>query len=181
MQKFITKLLTSYDYKSVQDFLYSLFPSFKYHLQKLMLFISFISGIFDHFFGIRIGLAVAMFIAVVIEIWTGIIASSKEGKNFESFRFSRCWIKVAVWFVILYIIHQFENEFIDREGIVNALTHAFFQFCFTAVLTGFFVEYIVSILENKAVMDGKPKTQIITAIKTTWSSFIDLLKNKNLK
>ena len=176
MVKFFTKLLASYDYKSFEDFLYSLFPSFKYHLQTLMMVLAVISGVFDHFFGIRSGLAVAMFFAVAIEIWTGIRASRKEGKNFESFRFSRCFIKIAVWFVILYIIHQFKNEFIDREGLINYFTLSFFEFCFTAVLTGFFVEYIVSILENKAVMDGKPKTEIVGAIKNTWTSFLELIK-----
>ena len=39
---------------------------------------------------IRRNLAMAMLVAIVSEMWTGIRASKVQGIGFESFRFSRC-------------------------------------------------------------------------------------------
>lgn len=51
-----------------------------------------------------------MLIAIVSEMWTGIRASKVQGIGFESFRFSRCIIKLCIWLTIIYITHSFYLE-----------------------------------------------------------------------
>jgi len=176
MNNYLTKFLTAYDWNSFEEFMLSLFPSFKYQLQGMMLSISFLSGIVNYCLGIQPALAFAMFIAVIVEVRTGIKASRKLGKKFESFRFSRCVIKIAIWLVILYIIHAFEKEYESRTNLIQIAAFAFFNFIYVVVLTGFLIEYLTSILENVAVLQNKPKTQIIEAIQGGWTNLIDKIK-----
>ena len=49
---------------------------------------------------------------------------------------------------------------------------------YVVALTGFLVEYLTSILENIAVIQNKPKTQIIEAIQGGWTNLIDKIKPK---
>lgn len=178
MKNYFVKFLAAYEYQSFEEFLLSLFPTFKYQLQYLMLFISFVSGTVNYFFGITPALAIAMFIAVIVEVSTGIKASKKLGKNFESFRFSRCVIKIGIWLLILYIIHAFEKEYESKESLIQMAAYYFFQFAYVAALTGFLVEYITSILENVSVIQGKDKTEIINAISGGWKNLISIIKPK---
>lgn len=178
MNNYFVKFLAAYDYGSFREFALSVFPTFKYELQGLMMFVSLISATVNYFFGIQPALAFAMFIAVIVEVWTGIKASRKQGKAFESFRFSRCVIKIGIWLVILYIIHAFEKEYENRTNLIQIAACTFFNFVYVVVLTGFLVEYITSILENVSVLQNKPKTQIIEAIQSGWSRLIDSIKTK---
>ncbi len=80
--KLLIKLLATYAYNSPREFFESMFPSWKYQLQYLSLLLSGISGALSYLFGFGPALALAMFAAVVIEVWTGIKASRKTGRHF---------------------------------------------------------------------------------------------------
>lgn len=178
MKNYFVKFLAAYDYQSFEEFILSIFPTFKYQLHGLMLFISFLSGTVNYFFGITPALAIAMFVAVIVEVYTGIKASKKEGKSFESFRFSRCIIKIGIWLLILYIIHAFEKDYAGKTNLIHIAAYAFFNFAYVAALTAFLVEYITSILENVSVLQGKPKTELINAISGGWKNLISIIKPK---
>jgi len=182
MKNYFIKFLAAYEYGSFKEFSFSIFPSYKYELQGMMMFISLISATVNYFFGIQPALAFAMLVAVIIEVYTGIKASRKQGRKFESFRFSRCVIKVGIWLLILFIVHAFEKEYETRTNLIQIAAYTFFNFVYVVSLTGFLVEYLTSILENVAVIQNKPKTQIIEAIQGGWSRLIDSIKeNKNEK
>ena len=119
-----------------------------------------------------------MLAAVVVEVYTGIKASKKEGKSFESFRFSRCVLKLALWAIIFFVTHQFENEYAERTHVFDILAYTFFKIVFLGTISMFLVEHLTSILENKAVIDGKPKTYLIEFIQSTWKGMLETLKNK---
>ena len=178
MNNYITRFLAAYEYNSFEEFVLSIFPTFKYHLQWLMLLISATSGTMNYFFGMKPALAFAMAVAVIIEVYTGIKASKKEGKKFESFKFSRCVIKIGIWLLILYIIHAFEKEYESRTNLIQMAAYAFFNFVYVVALTGFLVEYITSILENVAVLQNKPKTQLIEVIQGGWTNLVESIKIK---
>jgi len=178
MKNFLLKFLAAYDYKSFEEFLLSLFPTFKYQLQGFMAAVAMISGLVNYLFGIGPMLAIAMVLVVVVEIWTGLEASRKLEKKFESFRFSRCWLKIAIWLFILYVIHSFELDFENPENFTQEMGLVFFNFVFVAVLTAFLVENVTSILENYSVMQGQPKTKLIDALKGGWDRLIEVMKGK---
>ena len=179
MKNYFIKFLVAYDWNSFEEFVLSIFPSYKYQLQGAVLSVSLLSGIVNYLFGVTPALAVAMFIAIVIEVWTGINASKAQGKKFESFRFSRCIIKIMIWLAILYIIHAFEKEYENSTNWIKIAAYGFFNFTFVVALTGFMVEYVTSILENVSVLKGKEKTAIIEAIQAGWQNMISFIKPKS--
>ncbi|MDD3079097.1 MAG: phage holin family protein [Paludibacter sp.] len=178
MKNYLLKFLAAYDYKSFEDFLLSLFPSYKYQLHGAVISLSVISGIINYLFGITPLLAVAMFIAIIIEILTGIRASKRQGKSFESFRFSRCIIKILIWLSILFIINAFKREFSASNYWIDIAAFSFFNFVYVASLTAFMVEYVTSILENVSVLKGKEKTALIEAIQGGWQNLLLHIKPK---
>lgn len=171
-----TRFLKTYEYASMEDFLYSLGPSFKYKLQGLTITLSFMAGVVDQMFGIGPALAVAMVVAVLVETWTGIKASKTRGERFSSFRFSRCILKIFVWLTIIFIVHAFESEFSDRVGIAYDAAHLFFQFIFIVTLAYFMIEYVTSILENLGSITKKDKQALIDVIQTAWKNLLNTLK-----
>lgn len=171
-----TRFLKTYEYASLEDFLYSLGPSFKYKLQGLTITLSFLAGIIDQVFGIGPALAGAMVVAVLVETWTGIKASKKRGEKFSSFRFSRCILKVFVWLTLIFITHAFESEFADRNGIAYGTAHLFFQFIFIVILAYFMIEYVTSILENLGSITKKDKQALIDVIQNAWRNLLSTLK-----
>lgn len=175
---FLMKLLSSYDYKTLKELFESMFPSWKYHLQNLSLLVSGISGLLSYLFGFGPVLGIAMFLAVLTEIITGLKASSKQGQNFQSFRFSRCVFKLALWAVLFFVIHQFENEYAGRTHVFDMIAFLFFKLVFLGAMSMFLVEHITSILENKAIIDEKPKTYFIEFIQDTWKGMLNTLKDR---
>lgn len=177
MLRFLIKLLHSYDYKSVEELFYSIFPSWKYHLQSLSLALSALIAVFSSLFGFGPLLVVAMLVAIFVEIQTGIKASQKQGNSFESFRFSRCFMKLAFWAAIFFVIHAFEKEYEAKTQLMELMCYYFFKILFMGALTLFLIEHLTSILENKAIIDDKPKTYFIEYIQATWKDLLQILKS----
>lgn len=179
IRNYLHWLCGTYGFENGKEFLLSVCPSFKYDIQSVTIPLSIVTGIITSILGIGPILAFAMFIAILVETWTGIKASlAKRKESFDSFKFSRCVIKICVWLTIIFIVHSFSMDCAAHTGWMYALGSYFFDFVKLAVLTYFLVEYMTSILENLSVIDGKPKDALITAIKERWLSIIDLLKKK---
>lgn len=176
MLNMLHRFLKTYEYASLEDFLYSLGPSFKYRLQGLTISLSFLAGLIDQVFGIGPALAVAMVVAVLVETWTGIKASKKRGEKFSSFRFSRCILKVFVWLMLIFITHAFESEFSGRDGLAYGAAHLFFQFVFIMILAYFMIEYVTSILENLGSIEKNDKQALIDVIQNAWKNLVSTLK-----
>ncbi len=166
----IIKLLSTYGFSSGKDFLLSLFPSFKYGSERIALALSTVLGAVANFLGLTPALVLAMFIAVLVETFTGRRASKKRGEPFESYKFSRCIIKVFIWVAILYILHSFAMEMQDSSNVVYQLGYYFFVILKLVTMVYFVIEYLTSILENLAEIEGKPKDTLVNAM---WGMFKD--------
>lgn len=178
IRNYIQWLVGTYAYNDVKEFLLSLFPSFKYGIQGLTISLSFLAAVINEFIGIGPALAIAMLLAIIMETSTGLYASHKTGISFESSKFSRCIIKITFWYSLLYFTHSFSNDCASHTGIVYAFAVYFFDFIQILILVYFFIEYITSILENFAVIDGKPKDTLILAIKDSWQILLDKFKKQ---
>ena len=177
MTNFFQKLLDTYDFNSMREFGLSLCPSFKYNLQIPSFSISAVLAVLSKYLGFGPVIVFAMAVAVLVETISGIAASKRLGKPFESFRFSRCVLKVFIWFTLVYIANAFSLECASRQGWLDQIGVVFFDVIRLLVLAYFVIEYVVSILENLAVIDGKPKTQFIEGVQSVWQSFLAVIKS----
>ena len=172
----IERFFNTYGFEGFKGFALSLFPSFKYGNQTAVISISTFFAVIGQWLGVSPAIVLVMFIAVLVETFTGIRASKKQGIDFESFRFSRCIIKVFVWVFLFFMFHNFAIDLAAQSGWVFVLGGVFFDILHLATMIYFCIEYATSILENLAVLDGKPKDTFINAIGTLFSSLIDKLK-----
>lgn len=178
MIQFVIKFLQSYGYDTTKDFALSLTPSFKYGLQTAAVSISAATAIVTEFTGVGPTLAFAMLVAVSTEMWTGMKASRIAGKHFESFRFSRCIIKLCIWLSIIFIVHSFYKDFSSSKDIFNVVASIFFNIVKLFIMMWFVIEHLISILENLAVIDGKPKEELVSKLEDCWDEITKILKRK---
>lgn len=179
MVRLFSKYLSTYGYESISDFLLSVAPSFKYGLQVPAISLSAVAAFVTQWLGLSPFLAVAMLVAIATEMRTGIRASRRQGIPFESFRFSRCIIKLGIWLAIIYIVHAFYKEcLMQEEFIYHTIGAFFFSVVKFFVMTWFCVEHLTSILENLAVIDGKPKDELINKVSDLWGEVSEQIKRK---
>ncbi|WP_180979122.1 phage holin family protein [Hoylesella timonensis] len=172
----IRRFLSTYGWVSNKEFMLSLFPSAKYGMIGGSVSLSAISALFVHYLGISPALIPAIAIIIVTEIWTGIRASAKQGKAFESFKFSRCVIKIAIWFALFHCAQSFRNEFESPSTFVEQLGFLFFDVLKLLFMILFVIENTTSIMENEAVLDGKDKSAYIEYVKELFKTFFGAVK-----
>jgi hypothetical protein len=154
-----------------------MFPSFKYGLGAQALSVSAIVGVISEWLGFSPALVVVMFLTVIIETVTGIRASTKLGQHFESFKFSRCIIKVAIWCFLFFFFHAFSKDMARHTGAVYSAGVWFFDIVNVTTMAYFVIEYGTSILENLSVIDGKPKETLINTLRGYWLLFVERFRS----
>lgn len=173
----IQRFLSTYGWASNKEFMLSLFPSAKYGTMGGSISFATVTAFFVQYLGISPALIPALVIILGTELWTGIRASVKMKKEpFESGKFSRFVIKLCVWMVLFYTAHSFMNEYRGQETLVQILAFTFFEVLKVFLMSLFLVENVTSILENLAVLDGKPKAAYIDKTKELFNAFFKALK-----
>lgn len=173
----VNRFLCTYGFAGIKGFLLSLFPSFKYEMAGHTITASAILGFISNLLGFSPFIVPIMFFAVLIETWSGIKASIKQGEPFESIKFSRCVIKVFIWVSLFFMFNCFALDMQTHEGSwVHQAGSYIFELLHVATMVYFVIEYATSILENLAVLDGKPKEALVVAIGSMFDHLIDKLK-----
>lgn len=172
----INRLLQSYGYDSVRELLLSMSPSFKYGRGGEAVGVSAIVAWFANLLGFTPLIVVAMFLAVIIESITGVKASRTQGLPFESWRFSRCVLKVCIWVALFFMFNAFRTDAEARSGLLWALAVTIYTLMQITTMVYFVVEYATSIAENMAILDGKPKDAYVKGIR---EMFVNIIKSFN--
>lgn len=172
----IQRFLATYGWASNKEFMLSLFPSAKYGTMGGTISFAAVSAFFVQYLGISPALIPALVVIIATELWTGIRASRKRKEDFESRKFSRFVIKFCVWMVLFYTTHSFMNEYRSQETLVQILSFTFFEVLKSFLMSLFVVENATSILENLAVLDGKPKATYVNKLKELFNAFFSTLK-----
>jgi len=175
------RIISAYGFDSFKSLALSLFPSFKYGSQTPAITISATTAVVAQVLGFSPLIVAVMLVAVVVETYTGITASRKKGEHFESWKFSRCIFKLGVWVALFFIMHSFALEMGNFDGIPYRVAEWVFNAFHILLMVYFCIENATSILENLAVIDGKPKTEYIEAMLSLWKVLVENLKNIKTK
>lgn len=118
---------------------------------------------------------VAFVVLCMLELSTGIIASVVFKKEkFKSSKASRFTIKLAAIMIVFFVLNTFYLEYKQS----NSLASGVFEWLYLAVLIFFALEYLVSVLENVAIIGGKSNNVLIAAIKKKLNNILDLEQNE---
>lgn len=162
MKKTLENILQAYDYQSSTEFLHSLFPSIKLEGSWFVILVGLLTLVADKVMGVDTLALGAMVAMMGLELWTGIAAAHIRKETITSKKLSRFGIKVACYFILMSVPYLFSQSFLSRG---NALGAGIFDWLHTFLVVQIILEYLISILENLAVIQGKPKDHWITSIK----------------
>lgn len=160
--KHIIKTLQSFEWNSAVDMLCSLVPSQKYGAIPLTMTLSAALALTEHILGLNIFSLLFFALALAVELYTGLKASRIKGEKISSIRMSRFTVKLASYLIIIGMFWGFKTD-ASREG--QHMLSSLFLYLWAFSLLFIAAELSISILENIAVIDGKPKDAYIQRIK----------------
>lgn len=116
----------------------------------------------DRIFGLDAVAFGMLLVAFIAELTSGIIASKILNVPFSSMKLSRFSFKIFYYLVLIATPYVLAISF-NAHGKTAAAT--MFDWLHLFLVGQIVLENLVSILENLAVISGKPKTHWISAIK----------------
>lgn len=168
---FFNKLLATFDYHSMTDFVLSLTPSYKYRPVTLAtVAISVTFPFIDRVFGLDAYAFAGLIIVFVAELTSGLFAAHIRKEVFSSMKLSRFTFKVFYYLVLIAVPYLLAQSF-QAHGKGAAAT--IFDWLHLFLVVQIVLENLVSILENLAVISGKDKTHWISKIQSKISGLIE--------
>lgn len=162
MRKILMKVLAGFEYYSINEFLQSLVPTIKYHTLMIAFttsaFISFVETVF----GITWMAFISFFLVMIFELLSGTYASNVQNIPFSSSKLSRFTFKVACYLVLISVPYIFYMNYKVQGNVAAAFI---FEWLHVFLVVQIVIENILSIIENVAVIQGKPKTYWIDKIR----------------
>jgi hypothetical protein len=163
-----TKILNTYQFESVKDLFFSVFPTAKYHLFLEVTLISSFAAMCELVFGFKLIVLVAFVFCASLEFVSGVIASVFVKKeSFESTKAFRFVFKAAILLGVLFITNTFSKGYPGDNSLMSDCMKWLYGFLFAVGA----LEYLTSIIENYAVINGKEKSYYIDKIRNGLNIF----------
>jgi hypothetical protein len=106
MKSLFTKLVMSAGYRDMDHFLTSAFhPQMAGTCTSVSVFFAGLAYYFNSVFGIVLPVGIGIILLFGLEFYTGLKASRKEGKKFDSELFGKGWFKLFVYMLMIGISH----------------------------------------------------------------------------
>lgn len=158
----IVRLLKTFEYDTLADFIRSLLPSLKYQMMFTWASLAGISTLVQRLFGFDL-LALSAFLAVVlVELISGIKASRIKKEPFSSIRLSRFTLKMSCYLVLIALPFLLSESFTIQGKTWAA---SIFSWLHSFLIIHIVFENTISVLENLSVIEGKEKTFYVEKIR----------------
>jgi hypothetical protein len=106
MKAIITKLIVASGYRDADHFIDSAFhPNLMAAGAGISAFFASLAYYFNSIFGIVLPVGIAIILLFCLEFYTGLKASKKEGRKFDSELFGKGWFKLFVYMLMIGISH----------------------------------------------------------------------------
>ncbi len=134
-----------------------------------------ISAFVDKFLGLELATYMAFFLLLCVEFITGVSASRKEGEKFQSKKFNRFLMKIAIYSLMIGIINTFKISFAnDKMGSV-------YDFIYWTILHIITIHLIISVFENLSRMGFQESSVLFKRLNKFLSKWFDLVESKEDK
>jgi len=159
---YASKLLKTFDFHSLGEFLLSLAPSFKYGINTYVMGLAMIWVPVDKWFGLDDTAFAGLLGVFLTEVLSGIVASRIRKETFSSMKLSRFGVKAACYMVLIFTSHSMYMSFKHHDDDTAAVA---FDWLHIFLVVHIVFENIISVLENIAVISGKDKSAWIKKAK----------------
>lgn len=155
MKSHITYILKGFGYKSLDDLSTTLFKFLYMKNAKLTVPIVITVGTVREFIEQMMGLDVYVIIAFILlicfEFQTGLkVAMKKKNERFQSRKFGRMFLKIAVYIQMLWVLYQFSSKMATKEFIGFEINP--FGWLYYIVFVGIVFQMVISYLENLSAL-----------------------------
>lgn len=158
----VKSILKGYKWDSITDVMLNLFPSIKLGMTFKFISISAMIALLSDWLGIGQYSVIAICSALIAELLSGIYTSLYiRNEKFESGKLGRFGFKVGLLFVVLFITYSWKRDFEGKD----LLKSNFFEWVNTFIIIYSFMEILISVLENWAEIQGRPKDYYSSFIK----------------
>lgn len=159
----IEKILATYGYDGWGDLWVSLSPSFKYAgVTGFTMGVSSVGVSVLRIFGVDALAFAGLLIVFGFELVTGLARANALNEDITSVKLSRFMLKVFYYLISIAITYLMSISFADQGRHTASLI---FDWMHMFLVIQIVIENIVSISENMAVINGKPKGHYITALQ----------------
>ncbi len=169
----LNTLLTQQGFKDTNDFLNVTFhiKDSKFVIATTSILTA-VSAFFERMLGIEIVVTLVIFILFALEMYTGIKASKIEGKIFDSNKFPRGWVKLAVYIIFIgcanmLAVHMKPKPIFGFEVNIYELFHY-------ALINFTVVNFLISNIENFERLGWDEYIPLISVL----SDFMNKFKKK---
>lgn len=128
---------------------------------------SFLATVVEMIFGISWPAMIGFIVIMFAELVSGIKASQVRKEQFQSARLKRFSFRIFQYMVLMAVPYLFQVSFRDRG---NSVAAGCFEWLQVFLIVQIVFENVISILENKAVIDGNDKTHLINKLKAKLDS-----------
>lgn len=128
-------------------------------------------GVVSQWFGFTPAIFASFVILAILELVTGLVAARIKGQKWESKKMSRFGLKIFVYLSLMFVTHSFSKGF-DIDGLMNQTIHEIFDWLGGTLIVYVSFEYLISVLENLAVITGKSNNKLLSFIKRKFDGFL---------
>jgi len=170
MKTYFLRLLQTFEYTDWAHLGQSLAPSTKYQaMVPASIMVSTLAMYIDRVFGLDAYAFGALLMVLITELVSGLGAARVRKDQISSLKLSRFSFKVFYYLVIIAVPYLFSVSFLAHDKTAASVV---FDYIHVFLVMQIVQENIVSILENVAVISGKPKTHWINHLSDKIQSFL---------
>ncbi|QTE36022.1 phage holin family protein [Mucilaginibacter gossypii] len=164
------RLLKTFDYHSLTEFMHSLAPSNRYGFTAQLMIITVTWTAVDKVFGLDQAGFIALLVIFMTELISGIWAARVRKEPISSIKLSRFSLKVACYLVMIGVSYSLYQSF---KGHNEEVAGWAFNWLHIVLVTQVGFENTISILENIATINGREKDAIVTRITNKFNSLFN--------
>ena len=170
ISKLLNNIVENFGFTCIKDFTNSIVHT---KLLSVTIPIAGISSMLQTLLGLQSFTIISFVVLVVLELVTGLNAAKIKGVKIESKKFSRFGLKVFVWMTLIFITNSMKLEYIDNKTSFGLLASTLFNWLHGALFIYVTLEYLISVLENLAVITGESNNTLITSIINKLTKFLN--------
>lgn len=174
MSKYINNFMHEFGFQNTTEFLNS---SFGYSVKKPIMLISISLGAVgtyvENFIGLDPIVYIAFILLLILEFFTGIRASLKEGKKIYSKKFGRVILKLLIYTTLIGVINIFRTRYVQPSFFDIEIN--LYSMIYYISLNLIVIQLILSVFENLSRLGYEETNKVFKAVSKILHKYVKLI------
>lgn len=177
---YLDTFIQEFGYNTATEFLNSTF-GFMYQKPTIIISISFatVGTLVENFIGLDPIVYMAFILLLILEFFTGIRASLKEGNKIYSKKFGRVILKLIIYTVLIGVINIFRTRL--EVPTIFEVSINIYSWIYYAALNLIVIQLILSVFENLSRLGYEETNKIYGIIAQILQKYVKLITPEEVK